>query len=169
MADRGSWSIEDIPDPPITQDQDENPGTSKNRVTNDTTAQLISTLMENLPIKQRTMKLPDFDPSKNNPKTWIRTSCLMMEDETPNRSQLARALTDSLKGTAAEWFAEIIDENLNWESFHDAFLAKFCQTDTPVAVIYQAINAQPRDNNTTKLISQQMTKYSVDEPAKNAD
>ncbi|KAF6198478.1 hypothetical protein GE061_008226 [Apolygus lucorum] len=109
MAQSRSWQIEDV-----VPDEEE----ASSNTENEPTQRLIDALLNKLPSKTpNKVKFTEFDVSKINPKAWIKTAQLIAEDAKPNKAQLARALTESFKGSSAEWLADNLDENLTWENF----------------------------------------------------
>uniref|UniRef100_A0A0A9ZD12 Exodeoxyribonuclease 7 large subunit n=1 Tax=Lygus hesperus TaxID=30085 RepID=A0A0A9ZD12_LYGHE len=148
----GHWNVEE------SSDQG-NPNISETPEKEVSLLKLLSTLLDQNSTKSTNkIKFAEFEPNKGNPKAWIKTAQLIMEDQTPTKAQLAKALNDSLKGNAAAWLAENIDENLTWDNFCEAFKSKYCKIDTSAATIYQTIKAHPKDGDTSKLISELLVK-----------
>ncbi|KAF6210015.1 hypothetical protein GE061_015770 [Apolygus lucorum] len=89
--------------------------------------QVLGALLDRIshpPPTQGRLKFAVFDPATVAPKTWLRTSSIIVKNRVTNQSDLVLALTDAMKGAASEWFSDVVDDTLTWTLFQQQFEAK---------------------------------------------
>ncbi|KAF6211775.1 hypothetical protein GE061_012290 [Apolygus lucorum] len=112
------------------------------------------------PQQLKRLKLPDFDPSgKMTAKAWIKSCDLIIKSIPTDTAELAVALVESLKGLAGEWFADIVNDSLTWESFSLQFSSRFCETETPIGAAHTAITTWSKDGDITTYGAEQLLKF----------
>ncbi|CAH2084649.1 unnamed protein product [Euphydryas editha] len=93
------------------------------------------------------LRLPDFDPAKNDvdARAWITTADMCVTDQHQGAS-LMIALSRSLKGEASTWLSTVSFPGMTWSDFKELFVTRYDCPETPASFLIHLHNRRPKDN-----------------------
>lgn len=97
----------------------------------------------------KTMSLPRFNPEAPDadPAAWCSAVSLLIKDNPLQGSALYFALNHALEGSAAHWFARMIDdEGFTWPTFKEHFITHFGGHETAASSLIKISEASQREN-----------------------
>lgn len=101
-----------------------------------------------LPASSSSIRLPDFDPEKNDSDAhaWITTADMCVTDEHRQGPSLMIALSHALKGEASSWLSSISFPGMTWGDFKELFVARYDCPETTASFLISMHDKKPKDN-----------------------
>lgn len=107
-------------------------------------------------LSSSSMKLPSFDPVSTDADGWCTIVDLWVNTKHPDHFTMIMALSNALKGEAANWFISAKPTEKDWTTLRAEFLAVFAKPVDPMAQLEEAVNGRRNLPENTPLIEEML-------------